>query len=156
MTMNREEMDALINRHFGFEAADDVEGVLASLADDVRHEVVPSPMGEQTDKAGIRAFYEMLFADLEGNGVTPLRRLYGENFVVDETMWHGRVLDGRPFLMPGASGDVSFRLLHVFELRDGRIAGEQVWCDLAALQGQLGAAAAEGAGAGHPRMRVSR
>jgi ketosteroid isomerase-like protein len=156
MTMTREEMDALINRHFGFEAADDVEGVLASLADNVRHEVIPSPMGEQTDKAGIRAFYEMLFNDLKGQGVTPLRRLYGENFVVDETMWHGRVADGRPFLMPGTSGDVSFRLLHVFEVRDGRISREQVWCDLAALQRQLGTAASSGAERGHSRIHASR
>jgi ketosteroid isomerase-like protein len=139
--MTREQMDALVNQHFGFEAADDVDGVLGSLADEVRHEVVPSPMGEQTDKAGIRAFYEMLFADLKGDVVTPLRRLYGENFVVDETLWQGRVVDGRPFLMPGMSGDVSFRLLHVFELRDGRISSEQVWCDLAALQRQLGSPA---------------
>jgi ketosteroid isomerase-like protein len=137
MSMTRQQMDDLINRHFGFEAADDVEGVLGSLADDVRHEVVPSPMGEQTDKQGIRAFYRMLFADLKGEGVTPLRRLYGEDFVVDETMWHGRVADGRPFLMPGRSGKVSFRLLHIFELRGGKIASEQVWCDLAALQRQL-------------------
>ena len=139
--MTRQQMDDLINRHFGYEAMDDVEGVLSSLADDVRHEVVPSPMGEQTDKRGIREFYRMLFADLKGEGVTPLRRLYGEDFVVDETLWHGRVVDGRPFLMEGRSGNVSFRLLHVFELRDGKIAAEQVWCDLAALQGQLGAGA---------------
>jgi ketosteroid isomerase-like protein len=138
MRMTREQMDQLINQHFGFEANDDVEGVLGSLADEVRHEVIPSPMGEQTDKAGIRGFYEMLFADLKGERVTPLRRLYGDDFVVDESLWHGRVVDGRPFLMKGASGEVSFRLLHVFELSDGRISSEQVWCDLAALQRQLG------------------
>jgi hypothetical protein len=59
MRMTREQMDELINQHFGFEAADDVDGVLASL----------------------------------------------------------------------------------FELREGKIAAEQVWCDLAALQRQLNAAA---------------
>jgi uncharacterized protein len=140
MGMTRQQMDELVNRHFGFEAADDVDGVLASLADEVRHEVVPSPMGAQSDKRGIGEFYRMLFADLKGEGVTPLRRLYGEDFLVDEALWHGRVVNGRPFLMDGRSGKVSFRLLHVFELRDGKIAGEQVWCDLAALQRQLGAA----------------
>src|SRR5688500_11505022 len=108
MGMTREQMDELINRHFGFEAADDVEGVLASLADDVRHEVVPSPMGAQTDKGGIREFYKMLFSALKGEGVTPLRRLYGEDFVVDETLWRGRVVNGRPFFMEGRSGNVSF------------------------------------------------
>ena len=137
MRLTREQMDELINQHFGFEATDDVEGVLASLADEVRHEVVPSPMGSQTDKRGIREFYKMLFADLKGEGVTPIRRLYGEDFVVDEAMWHGRVVNGRPFLMEGKSGKVSFRLLHIFELRNGKIANEQVWCDLAALQRQL-------------------
>ena len=52
--------------------------------------------------------------------------------------WHGRVEDGRPFLCDGKSGPVSFRLLHVFEISDGKIAREQVWCDLAAIQRQLG------------------
>lgn len=145
MRMTREQMDQLINQHFGFEAADDVAGVLGSLADEVRHEVIPSPMGEQTDKAGIGAFYKMLFADLKGEGVTPLRRFYGEDFLIDETLWHGRVVDGRPFLMPGVSGKVSFRLLHVFEVKDGKISSEQVWCDLAALQKQLGVEVVTGA-----------
>jgi ketosteroid isomerase-like protein len=142
MGMTRQQMDRLINEHFGYEAKDDVDGVLASLADEVRHEVVPSPMGEQTDKAGIRRFYEMLFQDLKGEGVTPIRRLYGEDFVVDETLWRGTIENGRTFLMDGKRGKVSFRLLHVFELRGGKIAAEQVWCDLAAIQRQLGAGAA--------------
>jgi hypothetical protein len=30
-------------------------------------------------------------------------------------------------------------LLHVFELAGGKIKREQVWCDLAAIQSQLGA-----------------
>jgi ketosteroid isomerase-like protein len=54
--------------------------------------------------------------------------------------WHGRIVDGAPFLCDGRSGKVSFRLLHVFEIRDGKISREQVWCDLAAIQRQLGCA----------------
>ena len=135
--MTRTQMDQLINQHFGYEASDDVEGVLSSLAPEVRHEVVPSPMGSQTDRNRIREFYRMLFTDLKGESVTPLRRLYGENFVVDEALWSGRIENGRPFLMEGKSGNVSFRLLHIFELSGGKIASEQVWCDLAAIQRQL-------------------
>jgi hypothetical protein len=96
-------------------------------------------MGPQTDKAGIRRFYEMLFRDLEGERITPVRRLYGDDFLVDETIWHGKVIDGRPFMMEGRSGPVSFRLLHVFELDDGKITNEAVWCDVASIQRQLGA-----------------
>jgi ketosteroid isomerase-like protein len=135
--MTTQEMDQIVNEHFQYEATDDIAGVMDSLSDDAKHEVIPSPVGALHDQNRIRAFYEMLFKDLKGEGVTPVRRLYGEDFIVDETIWHGRVEDGRPFLCEGKSGPVSFRLLHVFDLRDGKIAREQVWCDLAAIQQQL-------------------
>ena len=135
--MTPQQMDQIINQHFGYEAADDVAGVVGSLAERVEHEVVPSPAGMQTDKAGIARFYQMLFADLKGEKVTPLRRLYGEDFVVDESLWHGRIENGRIFRREGKSGKVSFRLLHVFELDGDKIKREQVWCDLAAIQQQL-------------------
>jgi hypothetical protein len=136
--MTREQMDALVNQHFAYEATDDVDGVMSSLAEGAQHELIPSPLGPLDDPAQIRAFYQMLFGALKGERVTPVRRLYGEDFLIDEAIWHGYVKDGRPFLCDGKSGPVSFRLLHVFELRDGRIARENVWCDLAAIQQQLG------------------
>jgi ketosteroid isomerase-like protein len=141
--MAPEDMDRVINEHFAFEAGDDVEGVLASLTEDAEHEIIPSPFGRLSGRAAIRPMYESLFADLKGEGATPVRRLYGGDFVVDETIWHGQVVDGRPFLCDGRSGKVSFRLLHIFEFRDGRIARENVWCDLAAIQRQLGMGAAD-------------
>jgi ketosteroid isomerase-like protein len=130
--------DQIVNDHFGFEATDDVDGVMASLAEQVEHHVVPSPVGVLHDKDAVRAFYEMLFDDLKGESVTPVRRLYGDGFLVDEAIWHGRIADGRPFGCDGRSGDVSFRILHVFEFADGKIARENAWCDLAAIQQQLG------------------
>lgn len=142
MVMSPEQMDRIVNEHFGYEAQDDVEGVLASLTEDAEHEVIPSPFGKLTDRTAIRRFYEMLFRELKGEGVTPVRRLYGPDFLVDETIWHGQVVDGRQFLCDGRSGKVSFRLLHIFEFRDGKIARENVWCDLAAIQQQLGCAPA--------------
>ena len=138
--MTPQQMDQIINQHFAYEATDDVAGVVGSLAEHVQHEVVPSPPGMQTDHAGIADFYRMLFADLKGEGVTPVRRLYGEGFV-DESLWEGRIEDGRIFLCDGMSGRAKFRLLHVFELAEGKITREQVWCDLAAIQRQLNAAA---------------
>jgi ketosteroid isomerase-like protein len=138
MSMTPAELDDVINQHFMFEATDNVDAVMDSLADTVEHEVVPSPVGVNTDKARIRDFYTLLFSSVEGEDVTPIRRLYGKNFVIDETMWHGRINDGKPFLCDGKSGPVSFRLLHVFEVKDGKITREQAWCDLAAIQQQLG------------------
>jgi len=78
-------------------------------------------MGILHDEGQIRAYDEMLFAAVKRESVTPVRRLYGDGFVVDEAIWHGYIADGRPFLLHGKSGDVSFRILHVFEIVDGRI-----------------------------------
>ncbi len=136
--LTRAEMDRLMEEHFGYEATDNVQGVLGSMTPDAEHEIIPSPFGRLKGQAQIAPMYEQLFRDLKGEDVTPVRRLYGEDFVVDETIWHGQVVDGRPFLCDGYSGKVSFRLLHIFEFRDGRIARENVWCDLGAIQRQLG------------------
>jgi len=135
-------MDALIDAHFRFEAMDDVDGVMSTLSPDAVHEVIPSPVGTVDDPAAQRAYYELLFRSIAGERVEPLRRYHGEGFVVDETLWHGYVEDGAPFLCDGKRGNVSFRLLHVFEIRDGKITREQVWCDLAAIQRQLACDAA--------------
>jgi hypothetical protein len=103
MGMTREQMDRAINEHFGYEAADDVDGVMGTLTDEPEHEVIPSPVGALTDRAKMREYYEMLFSSITGESVDPLRRLYGEDFM-DETMWHGHISDGRPFLCDGRSG----------------------------------------------------
>ena len=138
MSMTHSQMDQLVNDHFRFEATDDVDAVLATMSDQAEHEIIPSPMGALTDTADMRSYYEMLFSNIHGESVTPLRRLYGQDFVIDETLWRGHIVDGRPFLCDGMSGDIAFRLLHVFEIRDGKIKREQAWCDLAAIQEQLG------------------
>jgi hypothetical protein len=136
--MERARMDRLIDEHFGYEASDDVDGVLATLADDVTHHIVGSPYGEQHGRSAVRPLYEELFGALHGEGVEGLGRWYGDGFVVDESMWTGTVADGRLLGLPGRSGRATFRILHVFELDgDGRIRLERVWCDTTAIAAQL-------------------
>ncbi len=139
MGLTREDMDAAVNAHFGYEATDDLDGVMASLADKIEHEVIPSPAGVQHDKEGVRALYAAMFDSLKGESVTPLRRYYGDDFMIDEALWSGEIFDGSVFHCPGRSGKASFRLLHVFEFKDGKISREQAWLDLGAIQQQLGA-----------------
>ena len=55
MTMTREQMDEVVNDHFGFEATDDIDGVMGTLTDDAEHEVIPSPVGALNDRAQMRA-----------------------------------------------------------------------------------------------------
>jgi len=88
----------------------------------------------------VRPFYETLFADLSDGKVESQRRLYGENFMVDDSVWRGRA-PGRPFGLAGHGRPIAFRLLHVLEFTDtGEISRENVWIDLAAIQRQLGPA----------------
>ena len=137
MALTPAEMDARLDAHFGFEAADDVEGVLGTLAADVEHDIVGWPAGPARSHADIRAFYETLFADLADGKVASTRRLYGDNFMVDDSVWRG-IAPGRPFGIEGKSRPLEFRLLHVLEFSAaGEIARENVWIDLAAIQRQL-------------------
>ncbi len=137
MTLTQEEMDQKIDEHFGFEARDDVEGVLTTLAPDVTHDIVGFPTGPTHGRENARSFYETLFADLEEGKVTCTRRLYGDNFLVDESVWEGKA-PGRPFGIEGKGRPLQFRLLHVIEFtEDGQIQRENVWVDLAAIIQQL-------------------
>lgn len=137
MALAQAEMDRMIDVHFGFEMRDDVEGVLATLAEDVEHDIVGSPAGPTRGREGARPFYEGLFADLSDGRVKCLRRLYGENFLVDESLWSGRA-PGRPFGLEGRDRPLEFRLLHVIEFAgDGKIRRENVWLDMAAILQQL-------------------
>jgi uncharacterized protein len=137
MAMTRDEMDRKIDEHFRFEAEDNVEGVLATLAPDAEHDIVGWPTGPTIGREGARPFYETLFADLSHGPVKCLRRLYGENFLVDESLWQGTA-PGSPFGLEGRGRPLQFRLLHVVEFAaNGGIARENVWIDMAAIQQQL-------------------
>ncbi|MGD8896901.1 MAG: ester cyclase [Acidobacteriota bacterium] len=137
MALTRQQMDQKIDEHFSYEAHDDVGGVLTTLARDATHDVVGWPTGPSRGRDAARAFYETLFADLSESRVEPTRRLYGDGFLVDESVWHGRAA-GRPFGLEGQGRPLSFRLLHVMEFtEDGLIGREQVWIDLAAILQQL-------------------
>lgn len=135
--MTREEMDRRMDEHFGFEARDDVEGVLATLAADAEHDIVGWPSGPSRGRDGARPFYETLFSDLSDGRVECVRRLYGDGFMVDESVWRGTA-PGRPFGLEGRGRPLEFRLLHVMEFADtGAIRRENVWVDLAAVIAQL-------------------
>jgi len=142
MALTREQMDMKLEEHFRYEATDDVEGVLRTLTADVEHDIVGSPTGPTRGPDAARGFYESLFADLSDGSFETRRRLYGENFMVDDSTWRGSA-PGRPFGMEGQGRPLEFRLLHVLEFADsGDIKRENVWIDMAAIVQQLSPAPA--------------
>lgn len=137
MAFSRDLMDRKMDEHFGYEAQDDVDGVLATLEPDAEHDIVGAPTGPTRGREAARGFYVGLFADLAEGKVESLRRLYGDGFLVDESLWRGRA-PGRPFGLEGRNRPLEFRLLHVMEFTPtGGIKRENVWIDLAAIIQQL-------------------
>ena len=137
MALSSVELDAKLDEHFTFEARDDVEGVLATLAVDAEHDVVGSPFGPT--RGGKRrgpSTWPCSRICPKARSQT-VRRLYGTDFVVDESLWRGRA-PGEPFGLQGKNRPVEFRLLHVVEFSEsGEIARENVWVDFAAILNQL-------------------
>ncbi len=137
MALTPAQMDAKIDAHFAFEANDDIAGVLATLAPDAEHDIVGWPSGPTKGREGARPFYDALFADLADGKVRSLKRLYGDDFLVDESFWEGKA-PGRPFGLEGRNRPLAFRLLHVIEFaKDGAIQRENVWVDMASILRQL-------------------
>lgn len=137
MSLTHEQMDQKMNEHFGYEMRDDVEGVLSTLDAQPVHDIVGWPLGPSRDHKAIRHFYETMYGDLSDGKITCIRRLYGEDFLVDESMWEGKA-PGAPFGVEGRGRPLKFRLLHVVEYtKEGQMKSEQVWVDMASIIQQL-------------------
>ena len=137
MALSPAVMDRKIAEHFDYEARDDIDGVLSTLAPDCEHDVVGWPGGPARSRDQARKFYQAMFADLADSKTECIRRLYGENFLIDETLWRGRAV-GKPFGLEGGGRPLAFRMLHVLEFTAaGEIKREQVWLDFGAILSQL-------------------
>lgn len=134
--MKSDEMDQLIARHLEAEAAGDAAGAVAVFTEDVVHDVVGFPDGPVRGKENAKAFYDMLVREIQTKEMQPVRRYYGDDFAVLEHIWRGPV-PGTFLGIPGRGRKIAFRLLHVWEFRDGRISRENVWMDGGAVVAQL-------------------
>jgi len=126
----------VLARHFAAQQKRDIDGILATYTEDVEHDAVGRDPNPLHGKAAVGTFYKESLPDLESTKILPIRRLYGEDFVVDEALLDGYAR-GRPFDMEGYSRPIRFRILRIFEFRDGLIERETAWFDIIAIQRQL-------------------
>ena len=134
--MDPASMDRLIAAHIDAEMAGDPQAAISMYTDDVEHDVVGFPTGPVHGKAAAKAFYEYLVREVKTETMVPTRRYYGEDFCVIEHQWSGTV-PGSFLGVPGHGRRINFRMLHVWEFRDGRIRRENVWLDGGAIVAQL-------------------
>jgi steroid delta-isomerase-like uncharacterized protein len=134
--MDRTQMVELVSRHLRAEGAGDVEAAISVYTDDVEHDVVGYPGSPHHGTGGARKFYDELTANFRTEGEEVLRRYFAGDAMILEQIMTGAVI-GSMLGLPGHGRRISFRILHVFEFRDGLISRENVWLDSAAIVAQL-------------------
>jgi len=108
--------------------------------------VIGSPTGPVRGPVAAQGFYVHLTADLTTEQMTPTREQYGEDFCVVEHQ-ATCVVRGAFMGIPANGRRVTFRMLHVWDVKDDAISREQVWLDGGAIAAQLTALQHEGAAA---------
>lgn len=134
--MKAGQMDELIEAHIKAEMASDTAGSVATYTDDVEHDVVGSPTGVMKGKDAAQGLYEFLTQNLSTEEMAPTHRYYGEDFCVMEHDATGTV-EGEFLGVPGHGKRITFRILHVWEFRDGLMSRENVWLDGGSIVTQL-------------------
>lgn len=117
---------ATVDAHMRGEA-EDPASVMALYTDDIVLEV-PGRGLRFDSKPAIEANYRRMFGSMAELELHPMDRFATEDRVVDECLVRFRITgDGFPGA-PCTIGDrVELRLLHVFHMRDGLIAREEVY-----------------------------
>ena len=137
--MTPTEMETLIEAHMRAEGNGDPDGSVAVYADDIEHDVVGSPTGPLHGIPAALDFYRQLVKDFHTEGEERTHTYYADDAATIENLMTGTV-PGLFLGIPGNGRRITFRILHVFEFRDGRISRENVWLDGASVAAQLTAA----------------
>jgi steroid delta-isomerase-like uncharacterized protein len=134
--MDSSKMQVLVDRHMAAENNGDLDGAVAVYTDDVEHDVVGFPEGPSRGKAAAHDFYAYLTANFRSESWDVQRQYFADDAMILEQLMTGTVT-GSLLGLPGNGRRISFRMMHVFEFRDGLISRENIWLDGAAVTGQL-------------------
>lgn len=114
----------VVQAHFHNENPDDVDKAIALYTDDIVWEA-PSRGQVYLNAADVKNAYYGIFNTLVFDKTIALRRFATEDFVLDDQIAHVTVTgDQMPNLPFPIGAKMSVRLVHCFQMRDGRIARE--------------------------------
>ena len=123
---------AAVEGHFHSEADDEVEVALELYTDDIVWEA-PARGLRFEGKQEVAANYRKMFASMENlELVANLQRFATEDRVVDDTIARVTVT-GKDFLPVPLGQRVELRVVHIFEMREGKISREiayEMWKEL--------------------------
>jgi ketosteroid isomerase-like protein len=121
---------AAVEQHFHNENAEGIDLAIAVYTDDIVWEV-PARGLVLRDREEVKQEYLRIFDSMQVHKITGLRRFATEDWVFDDSIFEftitGNGFRNCPF-PPGT--DVSVRLTHAFEMRDGKICrenGYEIW-----------------------------
>lgn len=120
---------ACVERHFHSEAQNEVEAALELYTDDIIWEA-PAPNGLNrsfTGKEAVAESYRELFASMRDVEFQPLQRFATEDRVVDDSIVTFEVVRDGFWPHFSAGQKITMRLVHIFEMRDGKISKEIVF-----------------------------
>lgn len=119
---------ACVEKHFHSEATDEVEAALDLYTDDIVWDA-PALNGlnrQFSGKAAVAKNYRELFASMRNVRFEFLQRFATEDRVVDDSMVTFEI--ARTGYWPWALNEkIEMRLVHIFEMRDGKISKELVY-----------------------------
>lgn len=119
---------AAVESHFHSEARNEIEAALETFTDDIVWQA-PAPNGLNrcfSGKEAVARNYRDLFASMREVTFEPLQRFATEERVVDDSLVTFEVVKAGYWHFPVGSR-VEMRLVHIFEMRDGKIARELVF-----------------------------
>jgi len=126
----------IIDRHFAAENAHDIEGTLATYTDDITWDDVTHPLSPVHGKQAVASVYRGILDAIPDLHLRTVRRLNFQTHVIDESILTGHI--DREFAgVEGAGAPVEFRMLHVFDIRDGLISRENTWFDASIVHRQI-------------------
>ena len=134
--MNRDEMLHLFEAHREAEAARDLEAILDTFVEDCFLETVP--LGLRSDgKAGARMAYEGYFTAFPDLNPDDQGLAVGDDVVVAWGVLRG-TSGGEWLGVPPGGGSFAVPFANVAPFKDGLMAGETIYFDLATLCEQAG------------------
>ena len=119
---------AAVDNHFHSEATNEVEAALETFTDDIVWEA-PAPNGLNRvfrGKVAAAKNYRDLFESMKDVKFEFLQRFATEDRVVDDSIVTFEVVKDGYWHFPLAS-KIRMRLVHIFEMRDGKISRELVY-----------------------------